>query len=1145
MNALEILTACSTNGIHLWTEGDRLRFRAPKDALSAELREQIRRCKLELIDLLQRRGSEVKMTFPLSYGQRALWFMQQMTPDSSAYNSTLVFRIRSCVELAAMRRSLQALVDRHPILRTRYRVQHGAPVQDVFAFERVQFTCTDVSDLSAAALHETVLKLHGQPFDLERGPIMRVDLLTQAERSHIFLMTMHHIACDGWSGWILMEELGQLYAAEVDNRSITLPLPEKAFSDFAQEEQEMLRGPNADALAAFWQHQLRGEIPVMDLPFDRPRPKVQKLSGASHSFKLDMRLALQLKELAKTEGVTLFMLLLSAFFILLHKYSRQEDIMVGSPTFGRNKSDYSRTVGCFINQVPIRAYPKAEIDFRTFLAQVRKTSLEVLAHQDYPFHLMAERFWHNPDHGVPPLCQVEFILQKPQQSKNLLSLLSSNAGGTVDFGGLTVEYYPVSQQEGQLDLTLEMIESDGVLLGNFKYSDDLFDAATIQRIVVHFQQLLSAIVKRPEEKIGALAIMTEAEQRKILVEWNGTSQDFAGAIGVHHRFEAKAKQSPDDIAVRWDDRQLTYGELNRRANRLAQHLTAIGVGPDAIVGLCLERSFELIAALLAVLKTGAAYLPLDPAYPAERLSFMIGDARVRTMLTTTVLAPHLPVKVAQTVYMDADRRIIDACSSDNLAIPESANGLAYVIYTSGSTGTPKGVMISQRALGNFVHAAARAYGIEASDKVLQFASINFDASVEEIYPTLTQGATLALRTDDQIDSMALFLTRCQTWGITVLDLPTAFWHELTLALAHDALSLPDSVRVVIIGGETAQPQSLALWQRCVPPHIRLVNTYGPTEATVVATACDLGEQATATPPSATVPIGRPLANVQTYILDAQMQPVPVGVVGELHIGGAGLADGYLYRPDLTAQRFVPHPFSSSAQARLYKTGDLARYLPDGQIEYRGRVDTQVKVRGFRVEPGEIEAVLLKHPEVQSAHVMIHPSGQSPNVLIAYVVTSERLGSALEPLHEHLAQQLPDYMRPAVLVPVERLPRTSGGKIDSRALPSPETALPYGDEKYVAPRTPIEAKMVDIWSEVLQTKTIGVTQDFFRLGGHSLLLLKVNAHIKKHWGLELPFRQFFETPTIAKLAKTIEAFVYLAQNSQMAPIDGGAREEIEI
>jgi len=1145
MTALELLNACVEKDIHLWTEGSRIRFRAPQGALTADLRDRIAGCKKELIEHLNGRAAGTKTTFRLSYGQKAIWFIQQTIPESSAYNLSLVFRIRSVTDAAAMRNALQAVIDRHSVLRTRYRVQNGEPVQDVFGFEKVRFVETDVSGLSEEALCETVTELHRRPFDLENGPILRADLLTRSQIDHILLITLHHIATDGWSSWTFLEELRQFYDAEVNNRPIALPLPEKEYHDFLQAEQQLLSGAQSEELASFWRSQLDGDLPVIALPFDHPRPKVQTLKGASTFFRLDKQLSIQLRELSKSQSSTLYMILLAVFFILLHKYTQQEDIIIGSPTFGRNKPEFDRSMGFFINQVPIRARVCADAAFTAFLAQVRKTSLEVLAHQDYPFHLMAGRFWQNTDRSIPPLCQVEFILQKPHKSKDLLTLLSSNAGGTADFGGLKIEYFPLAQQEGQLDLTLEMVESDGELFGHFKYSTDLFDSATILGMVGHFKNLLASIVRKPDQTLDTLEILSPAEQRRIVAEWNATGLDFGGPGCIHRQIEAQADRAPHGIAVSWDDRHLAYAELNRRANQLARHLKTLGAGPGVIVGVCLERSFDMIVALIAVLKAGAAYLPLDPSYPAERLSFMMEDARLRIVLTKSPQMEHLPDTAVPSVCMDTDGKIIASHPTHNFSEAAAEDQLAYVIYTSGSTGTPKGVMISHRALANFVQSAGREYGITASDKVLQFASINFDASAEEIYPCLAQGANLVLRTDAMLDSMAVFLSRCRDWGITVLDLPTAFWVELTLALRQGALRLPESVRLVIIGGEQAHPGTLAVWQACVPASVRLLNTYGPTEATVVATVCDLCAYPKAPGEMPAVPIGRPIANVQAYILDQHMQPVPVGVIGELHLGGAGLAGGYLFRPDLTAQKFVPNPFSDAVQARLYKTGDLARYLPDGQIEYKGRTDAQVKIRGFRVEPGEIESVLLKHPGVTSAHVTIRATGNGRSVLAAYVATDLDHAAAPDQLRDHLKRRLPDWMLPSVLIPVDRLPRTPGGKIDAGALPQPSAVPPGGREAFVAPRTPVELKLAEMWSEILNVPEIGVTQDFFSIGGHSLMVLRVISNIGKEWNVALPFRQFFETPTIAELAQSIEALIYLAEGSRTAPAPDAAREEVEI
>jgi amino acid adenylation domain-containing protein len=1147
MTAAELIRKCTENRIQLWTEGGRLKFRAPEGRLTPELRAKIAALKSELIPLLRQQAAATVTTHNLSYGQRALWFLQQTMPESSAYNLAFVVRIHSVIDIPALKNAFQALMDRHAILRTRYTVSDGQPVQNVHGFMPLQFEETNASAWSEEVLSNHVLQLHKRAFDLDHGQSMRVDLLSRSETDHVLLMGIHHIACDGWSVWILLNELKELYKAGANGQPLSLPSPKKQYHDFAVLEKSLLSGTSGKALADFWHKQLAGELPVLKLPYDRSRPKVQKFAGGSRDFHLDHALTQKIKDLAHSAEATVFMLLLTTYFLLLHRYSGQDDIIVGTPTFGRNRSEFASTIGCFINQVPIRAALSGDPPFRDLLAQIRKTTVEALSHQDYPFHLMAEKYWHNPDRGIPPLCQVEFILQKPQQSDDLLRLIGSEqTDKTIDFGGLELSNFPMAQQEGQLDLTLEMIETGGELLGSLKYNSDLFDDATALKMVGHFENLLKSIVDNPDSKISRLPILTPAERHRVLVEWNDTRLEFDASRGICRRIEEQAHRSPDAVALQMADERLTYRELNEWANQLSHHLKSLGVGPQVVVGISIDRSFELIIALIAVLKAGGAYLPLDPDYPQSRLAFMMEDARVAAVLTMADHKASLPADGVPLICMDTDRETIAGYPTDNPPQHAAPDHPAYIIYTSGSTGMPKGVMIHHRSMLNFVQSASREYAITADDRILQFASINFDASVEEVYPCLTRGARLVLRTASMMDSLAVFVENCRQWGVTVLDLPTAFWHELIRALDEEGLRLPDAVRLVIIGGEKAQPEQLELWHQTVGGAVRLINTYGPTEGTVVATSCDLTRYAQPADGEQAVPIGRPIANVRAYILDRYLQPVPQGVSGELHLAGEGLAQGYLNRPDLTAQRFIADPFGDGSGGRLYKTGDLARHMPDGNIEYKGRIDSQVKIRGFRVEIEEIVSALKAHAAVADAHVLATDEAQDQQRLIAYIVTSDASSEFQHQLRRHLKQRLPDFMIPSGFVRLEKFPLTPSGKIDTRALPKLEEAGAPGTANYVAPQTPVEEKIARIWSRVLNLERVGMHDNFFEIGGHSLLLLRVISSLKKELNIDVPFRQFFETPTLSEIAQCVDALLYLNQGSSaVKKSSDDDREEVVI
>jgi amino acid adenylation domain-containing protein len=675
----------------------------------------------------------------------------------------------------------------------------------------------------------------------------------------------------------------------------------------------------------------------------------------------------------------------------------------------------------------------------------------------------------------------------------------------------------------QCDLSLLLWETKTGLIEVWEYNTDLFDDATIARMADHFQVLLEAIAANPIQPISELPLLTEVERHQLLVEWNNTTIDYPQDKCIHQLFEEQVERAPDAVAVVFEGEQLTYRELNARANQLAHYLRSLGVGSEVLVGICVERSFEMIIGLLGVLKAGGAYVPIDPAYPGERIAYMLDDSQLPVLLTQQRLVDRLPKHEAQIVCLDTQWEAIAQCSEENTVCGVNADNLAYVIYTSGSTGKPKGVTIQHRSLVNYTTAVSIEYEIEKCDSVLQFASISFDASAEEIYPCLTSGAALVLRTYSMLDSVDIFLQKCRAWNLTVLSLPTAYWHELTAILSQETLVLPPSIRLIIIGGEKALPERLKTWQEYVGQRVRLVNTYGPTEGTVVATICELSAT---NPASRELPIGRPIGNVQTYILDQCQQPVPIGVPGELHIGGDGLARGYLNRPDLTAERFIRNPFSKEPGSRLYKTGDLVRYLSDGNIEYLGRIDNQVKIRGFRIELGEVEAAIVQHPTVRETVVVAREDTPGNKRLVAYVVpkgeaVQETVLPTINELRSFLKTKLPDYMVPGAFVFLDAMPLTPNRKIDRRTLPIPDSSWRELEDKFVAPSTPTEELLAAIWAKVLGLQQVGINDNFFELGGHSLLATQIISRIREAFSIELPLRHLFESPTIASLSKVIE------------------------
>ncbi|MBD2036727.1 amino acid adenylation domain-containing protein, partial [Leptolyngbya sp. FACHB-321] len=937
---------------------------------------------------------------PLSFAQQRLWFLDQLVPNSAFYNIPQALRLNGSLNLAALEQSLNEIVQRHESLRTTFVASEGQPFQVIAPTLRVPLCVMDLRSLPQqereAIAQNHVIEAAQQPFDLAQGALFRCHLWQIDDAEYILLLTMHHIISDGWSIGVLIQELAALYEAYALNRPSTLPKLAIQYADFAQWQRQWMQHHGLEQLA-YWKQQLAGAPAVMELPTDYPRPSVQTFRGGVQSFLLPAALNQSIEQLSRQMGVTPFMTLLAAFQLLLYRYTRQPDVVVGSPIANRHRAEVEALIGFFINTLVLRTDLSGNPTALDLLKRVREVALEAYAHQDLPFEQLVEALQPARNLSHTPLFQVMFVLQNaPTPSLELAGVtlhpLQLENGARLD---LTIAVENTEQGLAQFDLTLSLEYTEHGLLGIWEYNAELFHADTIARMADHYQTLLEGMVAYPERRLSELPILTTTEQT-LLAAWNKTDAAYTTNLCIHEQFEAQVKQSPHAIAVVFHQTQLTYQELNDRANQLAHYLQQLGVKPESLVGLCVERSPEMIVGLLGTLKAGGAYVPLDPTYPKERIAAMVNDSQVEVLLTQAKWLATLPEANAPIVCLDQDWTTIAQQPCGNLIHHVQPNHLAYVIYTSGSTGKPKGVMIEHRSLVNFTQAAIATYEITARDRVLQFASISFDTAAEEIYPCLTTGGTLVLRTDEMLGSVATFLHQCQALNLTVLDLPTAYWHQLTTQLASARLKLPESLRLVIIGGEAALPAQVTTWNAYVGDYPKLMNTYGPTEATIVATAASLSHLSITD--KTTIPIGRSLSNVEVYVLDQDLQPVPIGVPGELHIGGAGLARGYLNRPELTTEKFIPNPFLEPGNAsptphsplptpRLYKTGDLVRFRPDGNLEYFGRLDQQVKVRGFRVELGEIESALGQHPDVQEAVVLASDDAQGNKRLVAYVVSN--------------------------------------------------------------------------------------------------------------------------------------------------------------
>jgi len=988
MDTIEFINDLRKLDINLFMEGERLRCNAPKGTLTPALKSEISSRKSEIISFLHQANNQTNTSaiapisrtennsFPLSFAQQRLWFLNQLQPNSAFYNIPLGLHFSGQLNIAALESSLQLLINRHEILRTNFIAVGGEPVQAIAATRDFTLPVVDFRPLPASGRELEYDKLASQSvmyvFNLTQEPLLRAQLVQLTPTENVLLLTVHHIIFDGWSVDIFVQELTAIYSALIEHHAPTLPEIHLQYVDFAVWQQQWLQGEVLQSQLAYWQQKLAGMPALLELPTDRPRPAVQSFCGETQVFTLEQNISEALVSLSQQQGVTLFMLLLTAFKVLLYRYINQSDIVVGSSVANRQYPQLQGMIGFFVNNLVLRTDLSGNPTFLQLLQQVKKVVLEAYDHQDLPFDKLVESLHPERHLSYSPLFQISFDMEHESTSDITLKDLKLNISE------------PGSNDTAKLDLSLSLQKTKQGLIGAFEYSTDLFDTTTIARMREHWQTLLAGIVANSEQRLSDLPILTAIEQSKLLVEWNQTQQGYPQNLCIHQLFEAQVEQTPDAVAVIFKEEYLTYRELNAKANQLAHHLQALGVKPETLVAICVERSLEMIVGLLGILKAGGAYVPLDAAYPSERLAFMLEDSAVPVLLTQQRLVDRLAQHEAQIVCLDTQWETIAQHSEENTACGVNSENLAYVIYTSGSTGKPKGVTIQHRSLVNYTTAVNIEYEIQKCDRILQFSSISFDVSAEEIYTSLTSGATLVWRTDSMLDSIEGFLQKCKNWEITVMALPTAYWHELTVFLSQKTVVLPPSLRLIIIGGEKALPDQLKTWLECVEQPVRLVNNYGPTETTVGATIYDLSVADTTLKE---LPIGRPLGNVQTYILDGNRQPLPIGIPGELHIGGAGVARGYLNRPDLTDERFIRNPFSNHPGERLYKTGDLVRYLSDGNIEYLGRIDDQVKIRGFRIELGEIEAVLAKHPNVRSVTVIDQEDAPGNKRLVAYLVSN--------------------------------------------------------------------------------------------------------------------------------------------------------------
>ncbi|WP_232463571.1 non-ribosomal peptide synthetase [Tumebacillus avium] len=1036
---------------------------------------------------------------PLSFAQQRLLFFDQLEPGNPMYNLASALRLRGTLNLSALERALHELCERHESLRTTFREQDGEPCQVIAANTPFRLPVEDHSSCEAAARDQLAQVLSREeahkPFDLQNGPLFRARLITFAPEDHLLIFNMHHIISDGWSLAIFRRELSAFYEAFSQDTVPALAELPVQYADYSQWHNESLQGAGMDKQMAYWEEQLSGTLPILQIPTDRSRPHKQTYNGKTLRFQLTERLTEQIKDLSRKEGTTLYMTLLAAFQTLLYRYSGQTDLLIGSPVVNRQLSELEHMIGFFVNTIVLRADFSQEPTFRELLAQARDSSLGAFANQDVPFEQLVAKLAPERSMSHAPLVQVMFSFENFDQS-------------VMTMPGLTVQPLDFDLDTAKFDLTLFMGESEsGKLYARLEYNTDLFDLATIERMQESLIALLQGAVADPSQSTAKLPVMSTTQRAMLLEGWNQTATPYPSDRSIQELFEEQAAKTPDAVAVVFAEEQLTYAQLNVRANRLARRLQALGVKPETAVGVCLERSAELVVALLAIVKAGGLYVPLDPNYPQERLAFMLEDADLLALVTTSALAERLPEHSAALVCLDLQAEAIAAQSGENPANTAGPDNLIYVIYTSGSTGRPKGVCVTHRSVARLVKETNYVRFTE-EEVFLQFAPISFDAATFEIWGALLNGGRLVVFPSQKpsLEELGRVIRR---YEVTTLFLTTALFHQMIETRWEDLVA----VRQLLAGGEQ---MSVA--------HVRDVfarsggwqfyHVYGPTETTTFATACLIQD---ASQLEASVPIGKALSNTTLYVLDKHLQPVPVGVPGELYIGGDGVARGYLNRPELTEEKFVTNPFG---EGRLYRTGDLVRWLCDGNIEFLGRLDHQVKVRGFRIELGEIEVELGKHEKVSETVAIVREDVPGDKRLTAYVVPHEGQDITAGELRSYLAEKMPEYMIPSAFEVMDKLPLTANGKIDRQKLPKP--GVDRGTQELVLPRNEQEQQIAAIWQEILGVEQVGVHDNFFELGGHSLLATQVISRLRQVFGIELPLRLMFEARTIDLLAAEARA-----------------------
>lgn len=1038
---------------------------------------------------------------PLSFAQQQLWLLAQLIPDIPVYNECVTIRMPGPLDVAALEQSFQEIFRRHEAWRTSFRVVDGQPVQEIQPVPDFRLTVVDLRQLPAAEREAEALRLAKEdgkkPFDLTRVPLLRAFLIRLGEEEHRLFITLHHIIFDGITIYqVFLPELRTLYETFSSGRSSPLKELPIQYADFAVWQRGRLEGRVLADQLAYWKKQLDGAPTTLALPTDYPRPPIPTYRGAMRRFTLSRRLTDDLRELGGSEGATLHMTLLAAFSTLLFRYSGQQDMLVGTTSAGRGRVELQQLMGAFINTQVMRVNLAGEPSFRQLLQRVKETTLQAYEHQGLPFEYLVKELQPERSQESNPLFQALMLLEPPAPA------LPS---------GWSLSHMDIDTDTAKLDLSLVLEDRPDGLVGRFEYSTDLFDPATIERMVGHWLTLLEGITAAPEQQLSALPLLTEQERHQILVEWNATKTAYPADRCVHQLFEEHAERAPGSVALILGQQEMTYRELNIRSNQLAHRLKGLGVQPGTLVGLCMDRSLEMVVGLLGILKAGGAYVPLDPSYPRERLAFMLHDTQAPVLVTQEQLIDLLPVQDLQVVSLDPTWASIARESEENLTSEVDAECLAYVMYTSGSTGMPKGVEICHRSINRLVFGVDYAR-LDATRTILHMSAISFDASTFEVWGALLHQARCVLY-PERVPTPKHIGELIRKHRITT----AWFTASLFNAVIDESPQELTGLEQLLTGGEALSTTHI---RRALEklPGVQLINGYGPHESTTFACCYPIPRQLKEDIRS--IPIGRPIGNTQVYILDRYLNPVPLGMAGELYIGGAGLARGYHNRPELTQEKFIANPFSDEAGARLYKTGDLARYLPDGSIEFIGRADHQVKIRGFRIEPGEIEVILGQHPSVGQALVLALENERAEKRLVAYVVPRQQQRISVNELARYLQERLPIYMVPSSFVLLDALPLTPNGKLDQRALPAPTIPANTVDESSETRLLTVHYQLKQMWEDILNVRPIGIQDNFFDLGGHSLVAARLVDRIEQVFGKKLPLATFFGAATIERLAEVL-------------------------